>query len=432
MKNPSHAVPKNWAIRFFAIWTGQALSLFGSSLVHFALIWWLTQKTGSATVLAFATLAGMLPQVLFGPFAGALVDRWNRRWIMIVADSLISLVTLILVYLFATDQAQVWHVYAILGVRSLAGSFHFPAMSASTPLMVPEDKLTRVNGLNQTLQGLNSMVAPPVGALLVSILPTHNILMIDIGTALLAVLPLFFINIPQPERKDMAADAAEKPSLMQDLREAIVYMRAWPGLLAILGMAVAINGLLTPAMSLMPLLVTKHFAKGALELGFVDTAWGVGMIAGGIILSVWGGFKRKIATTMMGIVGIGAGIMLVAAAPANLFPLALTGMVIGGVMNPLANGPLFSIVQSIIKPEMQGRVMALINTAATAITPLSLLVAGPISDLIGIRAWFWIAGIVTLLMGVSGFFSKSVMHVEDNHGSTNERLESSPVVPATD
>ncbi len=430
MKNPSQPVPQHWARRFFTIWSGQALSLFGSALVNFALIWWLTQKTGSATILAFATLAGMLPQVLVGPFAGALVDRWNRRWIMILADSSIALATLILVYLFATDQAQVWHVYAILAVRSVGGAFHFPAMSASTPLMVPEDKLTRVNGLNQTLQGLNGMVAPPVGALLISVLPTQGILMIDIVTALIAILPLFFFEIPQPERHDIS-QTGEKPSLLQDLREAITYMRAWPGLLAILGMAVAINGLLTPAMSLMPLLVTKHFAKGALELGFTDTAWGVGMIVGGVTLSVWGGFKRKIATTMMGIVGIGAGVMLVAAAPANLFPLALTGMVVAGIMNPLANGPLFSIVQSIIKPEMQGRVMGLINTAATAVTPLSLLVAGPISDLIGIRAWFWIAGIVTLLMGVGGFFSRSVMTVEDNHSASNERAETQAVIPAT-
>jgi DHA3 family macrolide efflux protein-like MFS transporter len=111
MQNPSEPVPQKWAFRFFTIWSAQALSLFGSSLVQFALIWWLTQKTGSATALAVASLAGMLPQVLFSPFAGALVDRWNRRWVMIGADGLIALATLVLIYLFATDQAQAWHIY---------------------------------------------------------------------------------------------------------------------------------------------------------------------------------------------------------------------------------------------------------------------------------------------------------------------------------
>ena len=430
MKNPSQPLPTNWSRRFFTIWTGQAFSLFGSSLVHFALIWWLTQKTGSATALAIASLAGLLPQVLFGPFAGALVDRWNRRWVLIFADAGIALATLVLLYLFATGQAQSWHVYAILAIRSLGGALHYPAMAASTPLMVPEDKLTRVNGLNQTLQGLNAMVAPPVGALLLSVMPTHNILMIDIVTAMIAIIPLFFFSIPQPVRKEMAA-AKEKPSLLQDLKEALVYMRSWPGLVAILAMAIIINGLLTPAASLMPLLVTKHFGQGPLQLGFVDTAWGVGMIAGGLLLSVWGGFKRKIVTTMSGIIGIGLGILFVGVAPAGWFGLALAGMFITGVTNPIANGPLMAIVQSVVKPEIQGRVMSLISTFATGITPLSLMIAGPISDAIGIRTWFWISGLITLLMGFGGFFSRAVMSVEDNH-STNEALGSPAVMAVTD
>ena len=429
MQNPSQSIPKNWAIRFFTIWSGQSLSLFGSSLVHFALIWWLTQQTGSATVLAVASLAGMLPQVLFGPFAGALVDRWNRRWVMILADGLIAVATLILIYLFATDQAQAWHVYVILAVRSLGGSLHYPAMSASTPLMVPEDKLTRVNGLNQTLQGLNAMVAPPLGALLLSVLSTHNILMIDVATALLAILPLLFFSIPQPVRKEISHE--KKPNLLQDVREALVYMRSWPGLVAILAMAIIINGLLTPAGSLMPILVTKHFGQGPLQLGFMDTAWGVGMISGGLLLSAWGGFKKKIATTMTGIIGVGIGIIFVGLAPAGWFGMALAGMFIVGVTNPIANGPLISIIQSIIKPEMQGRVMSLINTFATGITPISLMVAGPISDAIGIRTWFWISGIITLLMGFGGFFSRTVMSVEDNH-TTDEASSSPAMATATD
>ena len=430
MKNPSEPVPQNWAFRFFTIWSAQALSLFGSSLVQFALIWWLTQKTGSATSLAIASLAGMLPQVLFSPFAGVLVDRWNRRWVMIGADGLIALATLVLVYLFATEQAQAWHIYLILGIRSLGGSLHFPAMSASTPMMVPEDKLTRVNGLNQTLQGLNAMVAPPVGALLIGILPTQNILMIDVLTALIAIFPLFFFSIPQPVRKEISQTEA-KPSVLQDLREAIVYVRSWPGLVAILAMAIIINGLLTPTGSLMPLLVTKHFGQGPLQLGFVDTAWGVGMISGGLLLSAWGGFKRKIATTMTGIIGIGLGVIFVGLAPAGWFGMALAGMFLVGVTNPIANGPLMSIVQSMVKPEMQGRVMGLINTFATGITPLSLMVAGPISDAIGIRTWFWVSGIITLLMGFGGFFSRTVMSVEDNH-TTDPSLPAPVAMSATD
>ena len=266
-------MPQNWARRFFTIWTGQAFSLFGSALVQFALIWWLTRESGSATVLAIATLVGMLPQILLGPFAGALVDRWNRRIVMMIADVTIAAFTLLLAYLFATDTVQIWHVYAIMAVRALGGAFHFPAMSASTPLMVPQDQLTRVNGLNQTLQGINGLIAPPIGALLISLVPTQGVLLIDVGTAILAILPLFFISIPQPKRYE-DLQQKKKPSLMQDVREGLAYIRSWPGLVAIIFMGVFLNFLIVPTGSLLPLLVTKHFSKGAMELGLINSVEG--------------------------------------------------------------------------------------------------------------------------------------------------------------
>ncbi len=243
----------------------------------------------------------------------------------------------------------------------------------------------------------------------------------DIGTALLAITPLLFLDIPQPERQDVTADE-QKPSLLSDVREGLAYVRGWPGLIAILLMAVLLNFLLTPTGSLMPLLITQHFHKGALEFGLTDSAWGLGVIAGGILLSMWGGFKRKISTTLVGIVGLGAGVMLVAFAPSNGFLVALGGMALVGIMNSMANGPLGALLQSIVRRDMQGRVMSLTGSAATAMTPLGLLIAGPISDLIGIRTWYWIAGLVTLLMGFIGFFIPAVMNIEKNH-------ETEPVPP---
>jgi DHA3 family macrolide efflux protein-like MFS transporter len=414
MQTSEQTLPKNWAVRFFTIWTGQAFSIFGSAIVQFALVWWLTQKTGSAIVLTLATLVGVLPQIILGPFAGALVDRWNRRLIMIAADAGIAVFTLLLIWLFAAGRVQVWHIYVIMAVRSLGGAFHFPAMGASTPLMVPEKHLTRVSGINQMLQGLLNMIAPPVGALLIGVMPTGRVLWIDILTALLAIIPLFFFTIPQPERKGVEAHAP-KPTLLADVQEGLRYVNKWPGLMTILGMALMLNFLLTPTSSLAPLLITKYFGKGALEFGLFDSAWGFGVIAGGLLLGIWGGFKRKVATSMMGIIGIGVGIGMTGFAPANAFWLALVGMTITGITNPLANGPLYALLQTIVRPDMQGRVMALVGSFAMAMTPLGLLVAGPVSDAIGIRAWYWIAGIVTLLMGIAGFFIPAVMHVEDQH-----------------
>ncbi len=429
MQNSNPLIPRNWAKKYFTIFAGQSVSLFGSGLVQFALVWYLTQKTGSATVLATATLVAMLPQVVIGPVVGALVDRWNRRLIMIAADMSIAAATLVLAALFWMGVAQVWHIYVILFIRAVGDIFHYSAMTASTPLLVPSDQLQRVSGVNQTLRAGMNIVSPPTGALLLGILPMQGILFIDVSTALLGILPLLFLSIPQPVR-ELDAEGKHKTSVLQDMKEGLDYIKAWPGLMAICGMALMANFLLTPMGSLMPLLVTKHFGLGALEFGLMDSVWAFGMVGGGLILSVWGGFKKKVATAMMGVIGIGLGILIVGLAPANMFWLAMAGMTFSGLMNPITNGPLMAIMQANVKPEMQGRVMGVVVSLSTLMTPLSLAIAGPVSDVIGIRTWYWIAGLLCLLMGVGAFFTPLIMNVEANRNG-NEQVEIPSAATAT-
>jgi DHA3 family macrolide efflux protein-like MFS transporter len=398
---------------FFTIWTGQAISLLGSMLVQFALVWWLTASTGSARVLASATLVAMLPGIFVGPFAGALVDRWNRRGLMIVADGIIALATVGLAYLFAVGAVRVWHIYALLFIRATAGGFHWPAMRASTSLMVPERHLARVEGLNQALHGLMNIVAPPLGALLLSLLPLQAVLAIDVGTAALAIAPLFFIAIPQPQRR--SSQAQSKTSLWQDVGEGLRYVWSWPGLLGVGVMATLINFLFNPAFALLPLLVTQHFGGQALELGWLESALGIGVVVGGLLLSAWGGFRRRILTSLMGLIGMGVGIMFIGLAPASAFWLALGAMFLAGFMNPIVNGPLFAVLQARVAPEMQGRVFTVIQSAATAMSPLSLAVAGPVADTLGVRVWYVAGGVVCALMGVAAFFIPAIVHLEDNH-----------------
>src|SRR5210317_1695375 len=240
---------KPWKKTFFTIWSGQALSILGSQLVQFALIWYLTVQTGSATVLATASLVGMLPNVVLGPFIGTLVDRWNRRRIMLLADSIEALATIALAVLFALEVVEVWHIFVILFIRSLAGAFHTNAMQASTSLMVPVEQLTRIQGLNQLLNGGLNIVAAPLGVLLLGMLPMQGILSIDVITALFAILPLFFVHIPQPERN--AVDA-EKTTVWSDFKAGLRYMIGWPGLLIVGLMTVGINFTIIPAFSLLP------------------------------------------------------------------------------------------------------------------------------------------------------------------------------------
>jgi MFS transporter, DHA3 family, macrolide efflux protein len=401
-----------WKRSFFILFAGQSLSLFGSALVQFALVWYLARQTGSATILAAATMVVMLPPILLGPFIGTLVDRTNRRAVMMLADGAVALATLALALLFLLGAAQIWHIYAALLLRALGGAFHTPAMASSLSLMVPRKQYARVAGIQQTLQGLVGIVAPPAGAVLLEVMHTQGVLMIDVATALLAIIPLAFIPIPQPVR----LQAGEKPktSYRQDLRAGFAAIGRWPGLKAVMFLAAFINFLIAPTGSLMPLLVTKHFGLGALQYGLTDALLGFGMIGGGLLLSVWGGFKRHIATTLAGVAGIGAGILVMGLAPAGLFPLALAGAAIIGIMASVANGPLQAVILTTVDPEMQGRVLSLVGSAAMAMSPLALAVAGPIADLAGIRAWYIAGGAVCMLVGLGAFFIPSVIHMESS------------------
>jgi len=413
----------NWKARFFPIWVGQQFSLFGSAIAQFALVWWLTQKTGSATVLATASLVAILPQILLGPFAGALVDRWNRKRVMIIADSFIALVSFILALLFWAGKAEVWHIFLVQVFRALGGAFHWPALTASISLMVPKEHLTRISGLNQTLQGVRNIVTPPLAAFLLSLLPIPGILMIDVVTAFLAVAPLLFVFVPQPRQEGM------RPSYFRELRAGFRYVWNWRGLFYLFLGATLLNALLNPAFSLLPLLVSKYFGKGALELGTLQAAFGFGVIAGGLILSVWGGFKRRIYTSFLGMLGMGIGVLFLGLVPRQLFLGAVGAMALAGIMNPITNGPLMAILQAAVAPEMQGRVFSILETLASGASPLGLAIAGPVADLFGIQIWFILGGMSLLLMGAVGFFIPPLVHIEEGPKAELSRDLSSPSSP---
>ncbi|MGD0708418.1 MAG: MFS transporter [Anaerolineaceae bacterium] len=403
---------QHWLRTFALVWTGQAFSLVGSSLVQFALVWWLTKTTGSAVVLTTATFVALLPNILLSPFAGALVDRWNRKWVMVIADGSIALATLSLAFLFMLGLEQVWQIYVILFLRALGSVFQWPAMQASTALMVPDEHLTRVAGANQTLQGIAGIAAPPLGALLMELIPFYGVISVDVITAIMAITPLLFVKIPQPENTTTTPLTAPK-QLFHEVAEGARYLAGWRGALSVVALAVFVNFLLAPSETLLPLLVTKHFNGGAWQLGLLESTGGVGMVVGGLILSAWGGFKRRIATSLLGILGIGVGVLLTGLAPASIFLVAVAGYSVAGFMGPMANGPIFAILQAKVAPEMQGRVFTLINSSVTAMMPLSMLVAAPVAEFFGVRAWFLIGGALTILLTAAAFFVPSIMNMED-------------------
>ena len=397
--------------RFLVIFAGQAFSLFGSRLVQFALVWWLTATSGSASTLAFASIMALLPQVLLGPFAGTLVDRWNRRRVMIVADGLLALVIVALGLLYAWGVVQIWHVFAAMFLRSLLGAFHWPAMQTATTMMVPEEHLSRVAGLNQSLQGLSNIVAPPLGAILLEFLPIQGILFIDVGTAALAIAPLLFVSVPQPVIP--AGQERGWRSVLEDMREGMLYVWDWKGLRLIMAIAMTINFLVNPGFVLLPILVTKHFGGGALELAWLQSANGIGMILGGLALGVWGGFRKRVVTAFSALVVSGVFVVAIGVMPAHLLLLAVGSMFCFSFLNAIANGTFFASIQSIVPPEIQGRVFTLLMSLSAGMVPLGMAVAGPVADVFGERIWFVVGGISVTVLGIAAFFVPSIMNVEE-------------------
>lgn len=404
---------RRWMRAFFPIWGGQVFSLLGSHVAQFALVWWLTEATGSATVLATASLVAFLPSVLLGPLVGVYVDRWSRRWVMVVADSAVALVSLWLGGLFWMGVMQPWHIYVAMFLRSVGGTFHWPAMQASTALMVPERHLTRVSGFNQILYGALNIIGPPLGALLMELLPLHGVMLVDVVTAALAVSPLFFVRVPQPPRKLRAA-GERPPSVWADLVEGLRYLWRWQGMMILIAMALFFKVTVTPAFSLLPLLVSDHFGRGAVELGLLQSLLGIGAVLGGVFLGVWGGFRRRIHTLLLAMVICGVGFLGMGFAPQPWFWLALAGAAVLGFAVPMIDGPFMAIAQASIAPELQGRVLTLIGSLLNISAPLGLVAAGPISDAFGLQIWYITAGIACILLGLAGGFVRPLVQIEDN------------------
>jgi len=334
---------------------------------------------------------------------------------MIVSDAVIAFLTGALAVLYWLEVARPWHVYLILFLRAVGDTVHSPTMRATTPLMVPKDQLTRVSGMNQILDGIIKIAIPPAGALLLVLLPMGSILAIDVVTALLAIVPLLLTHIPQPkasQRPDMR-QRCRPSSLLCEISEGMRYVGSWRGLFLLIATSALIQLSVAPAAALLPLWVTQHLKGEALHLGWINSAFGIGIVAGGLGLSLWGGFKRRIVTSQLGTFGVGVGLLAMGLTPSSAFGLALSSMFLVGLMIPVYSAPRLAIYQSVVPPEMQGRFFALNDSLLQVMAPLGLAVSGPLSDLLGVRAWIAFAGMSCMVIGLARALTPCIRQIED-------------------
>lgn len=393
-------VPGNWKFRFFTIWTGQALSMFGTSIVSFALIWWLTEKTGSAQVLAASTLFALLPRIVLGPFVGTLVDKFKRKSVLLVGNSVVALLTFGLVLLFYFEITIPWQIILIIFLREIGLTFKSTAMSASTTLMVPESQLSRIGGVNHTLAGVLRIVGAPTGALLITWFPVHTVLSIDIITAIIAIVSLIIIVIPQPP-KQPTDDLTKKDqsSFLEQTKEGLQFVLRWKALFWVVMTCTFANVFIGPSIAFQPLLVTRVFGGGALELSYISIAAGTGAILGGLLMSAWKGFKRRLITGAVGWIGIGVTYMVASLTPANMYPMFLAMIFLAGVSTPVGCAPVDAFYQSCIPAEKQGRVLSVLNSIDGLTMPFGLIIAWMIGDIVPFRAWFLLLGLSHAVLG---------------------------------
>jgi MFS transporter, DHA3 family, macrolide efflux protein len=409
-------VSGNWQPRFWTIWLGQALSLIGSALTQFVLVWWITQTTNSASALAIAGIAGLLPQAVLAPIGGAVADRYSRRLIMILADSITALCMIVLVILFSTNSIQLWHVYTLMALRSSMQAFQTPASSASAAMLVPKDWLPRVAGMNQSMMGVMTIAAAPLGALALAWMPLERALLIDVATALLGIVPLFFYAIPQ------IRNANPNSNLLADITEGLKFVRGNSGLVKLYGLLALVILTIFPTFSLLPLLIKDHFKGGINEVALLEGLSGIGMIVGGILISVWPPRNKVLMFLISFVVSCGT-VALTALAPGNMLWLAIGWWVLSGISFSTGQAPMTAILQIVVPNQMQGRTTALMNTIMGFAGPIGLAITGPLGESFGVRSVFIWGGALSALICALGLLSKNLMRIEQTNQPANERTK---------
>lgn len=368
------AQPRNMRT-FMVIWAGQVISILGSGLTSFALGVWIFQQTGQATPFAITVLFGTLPRILLSPLAGSLADRWNRRRLMILADSGNALVTLVVVFLIFTDSLQIWNIYLVALVGSVFAAFQEPAYTASITMLVPKKDLARASGLMQIAQSMEMLVAPLLAGVLFGVIGLGGILIIDFVSYFFALGALLIVRIPQPQLTTQPGEQG-KNKTWEDAVFGWNYLRQRGGLFGLLLYFALINFLLNMAGVLTAPLVLSFTTPTV--LGAIQTASGVGMLAGSLILSAWGGPKQRIRG-VLGFIGLASlGVLLVGVRAEALWIGA--GYFVLMFFVPLAAGTSQAVFQTKVAADVQGRVFAIRSMISRSMMPLAFLLAGPLAD----------------------------------------------------
>jgi len=419
---------------FTVVWAGQFVSLLGTRMTNFALTIWAWQVTGQATTLAMVQLFYFAPDVLLKPVAGALVDRWSRKLVMILSDLAAGIGTVAIFLLLSADALQVWHLYAISSFMGMFQSFQFPAYSAAVSTMLDKEQYTRASGMLGLANSASNIFGPAAAGALLAVVGTTGIIAFDIISFVVAIAAVLMVSIPQPEPKVVET---EKRSLLQDSLFGFRYIYARPSLLGLQLVFFFINFSASLCFPLLAPMILSRTGNDTLVLGSVQSAFGVGGLVGGLLLSAWGGPEKRVY-------GVLFGMMLSSLLGMTMLGLGRAPLVwmLASFMEmfflPFTNGSNQAIWQSKVPPEMQGRVFAVRSQIAQISAPVAMAITGPLTDRVltpsmdvggslapvfgwlvgvgpgaGISLLFVVMGVAGFLTGLAGYLLPHIRNVEE-------------------
>ncbi|WP_438788276.1 MFS transporter [Enterococcus sp. DIV0756] len=388
---------QQWRKKYLTILSGQTVSLIGSSAVQFALIWWLTDESKSAIMLSLAGLSAYLPQLFLGPFVGVWLDRLKRKYVVIVADLFMGLVALILSLWFLWGNPGYLVVIAALFLRALANVFHTPSIQAIVPLLVPEEELVKANSWNQFLQSGAFMLGPVIGAAMFAIMPLWLILLTDLLGALAACLTLWIVEIPNVPRSEERIQ-----HYLAELKAGLKVFKDDPPMLVVMIFSFFIMVFYLPLGTLFPLMTNVHFELSAWFASVVEFSYAVGMMISAFLIGMKKEWREKLLAAQLSCVGLAITFIGSGLTPANqngYWMFVFFCILMGGVGN-LYNIPFTAYLQETVPAEKLGRVFSLFGSVMSGAMPIGLLLAGPVSEKIGIAKWFLISGVLTLFFSL--------------------------------
>ncbi len=389
-------IKKDWKKKIILFLASQTLSLFGSALVQYAIMWHITLKTQSGVMMTVAIVCGFLPTFFLSPFAGVWADRYNRKLLIILSDSVIAISTLVVAILFIMGYDSIWLFFVVSAIRALGTAMHTPTVGAILPQLVPEDKLTKVNAINGSVISFVTLLSPILSGALLSMASIQTILFIDVVTAVIAILMLIlFVQIPTHAK---ALDS-QPNSYFSDMRKGFDYIKNHDFVKSYFLFSTFFFILVAPAAFLTPLQVTRSFGADVWRLTAIEITFSVGMILGGVIMASWGGFKNRVHTMTLSCLMFGALTFALGVIP--VFWLYLLVMAFVGVAMPIFNTPAMVLLQEKVEPDYLGRVFGVFGMITSSMMPLGMLVFGPLADIMDIE---WLLMGTGLLLFIQSFF----------------------------